>query len=219
MRIFLRQTILLTCLLSLITALSACKDTRDTTTLEVHEIFHVEGNEETKKPTVLKYKDVKHYDENGFLLQQNFYEVDNSLKGYEFIHRDGEKGVTNYYSADSTLLAVYELEYANDKIVKRIAHDGQTNELLRVEIFKHDVKGNITGKDILDDTGALSSAFTMTYDSNGNEVGYSRKDHEGKVLMQEDFKISKVNDSGKWTERWGYRNGTPSSFHRRSFSK
>ena len=92
-------------------ALYACKESKEAVTLVVHEIYAVEGDDESKKPTVLSYKDVKQYDFDGVMVQQNFYKVDNTLKAYEFIKKDGNKGVTNYYGADSSLLAIYELEY------------------------------------------------------------------------------------------------------------
>jgi len=96
-------------LLSLL-ALFACTNSKHISRLVVHEIYKVEGNDSAKKPTVLSYKDVKHYNEEGLLVQQNFYAVDNTLKAFEFIKKDGDNGVTNYYDADSNLLAIYELE-------------------------------------------------------------------------------------------------------------
>jgi len=178
-------------------ALYACSDSQEISRIVIHEIYQVDGDEVTKKPTVLSYKDVKHYDAHDNLVQQNFYQVDNSLKGYEFIKRTGDQGVTNYYDADSNLLAIYELEYEGNNITKRTAYDGNTKEALRVESYEYSINDKVDTKKIFSADGTLMDLFRMKYDNDGNEIQYLRY-------------------SGK--ERWGYKNEVPTSFHRRTFS-
>lgn len=202
----------------LVFAFCACKDTQKITRLEVLEIFQVEGDDSSKKPTLLKYKDVKQFDKDGLLIQQNFYEIDNSLKGYEFIKREGQKGVTNYYNSDSVLLAIYELEYVGNKISKRTGFDGATRELLRTEIYSYNKNGRVESKSIFDQNGNISNSYKMEYDANGNEILFRMLDAKSEIRMEEKFVVSKTNKDKLWTERWGYINGTPNSFHRRSFS-
>ncbi len=204
---------------SFVLALFACKDSSPhVVRLEVLEIFRVEGDEATKRPTVLRYKDVKNYNQDGILVQQNFYNVDNSLKGYEFIKKDGNTGVTNYYDADSNLLAIYELEYNANLISKRVGYDGSTKELLRTEVFNYNGNGQMISKTILDQKGKTSGSFDMHYDADGNEILFEMKGSDGQLISKESFVIIKVNEEKKWTERWGYIDEQPNSFHRRSFS-
>ncbi len=184
----------------------------------IHEIYQVTGNEQTKKPTVLQYKDAKLY--KGKILEQtSYFEIDNTLKSYEFVKKEGDKAITNYYSADSTLLAIYNLEYQGDNIIKRTGYDGQSKELLRLETFEYDTEGNVTKKSIFNSEGQLSSFFRIAYDENDNEISFTRHGTGGQIVDKETFVISKTNDNGEWIERWGYRNNNPSSFHRRTFDK
>ena len=106
------------------------------------EIFNVEPTESQElKKTTLKSKDVK-YHRGDLLVRQDFYQVNNTLKAFEVITKDGDKGISNYYSADSTLLAIYHLVYHpnSDLIMRREGYDGQTKELLRVETYEYDTK-------------------------------------------------------------------------------
>ena len=127
-----------------ISLLISCKEPTITSPLIVHEIFNVTGDDSNKQPTTLRYKDVKLYDENGLMTQQNFYEIDNTLKGFEFITKQGQEGITNYYSADSILLAIYKIKYDNKNIVERIGYDGQTKDFLRKESFTYSKDGNLS---------------------------------------------------------------------------
>lgn len=199
--------------------LLACNDSISVSTLVVHEIYNVEGDETTKKPTTLRYKDSKHYDEGNNLVQQNFYEVDNTLKGYEFIKKEGAKAVTNYYDSDSNLLAIYNLNYTDNLISERVAYDGITKEILRSESYLYNDQGDRTQKTIYNPSGKLMNTFKMKYDTDGNEVEFEHLNSAGAVTSKEVFSIAKVDDQRRWLERWGYKNGEPSSFHRRSFSK
>jgi len=196
----------------------ACTDAKLGSTLVIHEIYKVEGDEASKKPTTLSYKDVKQYDEEGLLIQRNFYNVDNTLKGYEFIQKNGDKGVTNYYDVDSTLLAIYTLEYTGKLITKRTAFDGKTKEVLRSEIYRHDKDDNRIGKDIYNSNEQLVESFKMFFDTDGNEIELSRYNTSGQLSLKEKYQVSEKNAEGLWTERWGYVNGQPHSFHRRTFS-
>ena len=198
-------------------ALYACKESKEAVTLVVHEIYAVEGDDESKKPTVLSYKDVKQYDVDGVMVQQNFYKVDNTLKAYEFIKKDGNKGVTNYYGADSSLLAIYELEYEGIHILTRTAFDGQTKEKLRSESYERDSNGNLKVKRVFNDQGQLMDVYKMNYDKQGNEREFSKYNSEDRLLVNEKFIIVKKNAKGKWLERWGYKDDLPNSFHRRTF--
>lgn len=195
----------------------ACKEDIVKEEIVVHEIFDVKGDDNTKKPTVLRFKVAQIFVDE-MMTQQSFYHVDNTLKSYELIKKDGNKGMTNYYSADSVLLAIYNLEFQGENIKKRTGYDGQTKELLRIEILDYNPEGELIKKSIQNETGILSSYFVMQYDADGNEVNTMRYNASDKVLDEENFVVEEKNERGEWTKRWGYKNGQPSSFHRRSFS-
>lgn len=205
-------------LLSLGILFLACSNEVPGQRMVIHEIYQVTGDDQTKKPTVLQYKDAKLY-KGDIVEQTSYFEIDNTLKSYEFVKKEGDKGITNYYSSDSTLLAIYNLEYQGDNIIKRTGYDGQSKQLLRLETFEYDNNGNVTKKSIFNSEGQLSSFFSMAYDDNANEISFTRHGSEGQVVDKETFVISKTNKSGKWIERWGYRNERPSSFHRRTFDQ
>lgn len=213
-----RQRFLLVLGLALLAASCKNQDVVPGELLVIHEIYQVTGDEQSKKPTVLKYKDAKLY-KKGLLEQTTFFEIDNTVKSYEFVQKDGDSGITNYYDADSSLLAIYNIEYKGTNIVKRMGYEGHSKELLRTESFEYDHNGNVIKKSIFDNKGQLSSFFKMDYDNDANEISFSRHRADGQMIDEETFVISEKNERGEWLERWGYRNDMPSSFHRRSFSE
>ncbi len=197
-------------------SLLACRDGQVLTKVESLEIFKVEGNEANKKPSELTYKEVKFYNDDNFLYQQHYYSVDNKLKGFEVIKKDGNKAVSNYYALDSTILAIYEIEFDGVKEVSRKGYDGQSKEHLRTETYTYDANENRIGKEIYTSDGALTRIFGFTHDAYGNEIGFSIKDDSGKMLTQEEYKISKSDSQNRWIEKWGYVNDMPKTFHRRT---
>ena len=209
-----------TFILLLITAsLIACKQNQTTVEVESLEIFKVEGDNQTKKPTELSYKEVKFYDNDGYLSQQHFYSVDNKLKSYEVIKRDGNKAVSNYYDSDSTILAIYHIDLNGKNEVSRKGYDGFTKEHLRSERYTYDASGNRITKEILTTEDVVTRKFAFTYDAHGNQTGHSVMNTRGKVLNEEKYEIVKRDDENKWLEKWGYINGKPRSFHRRKVLK
>ncbi len=209
---------LITLLIPSLAVLYACNNSLEEPYLVIHEIYEVTGSEADKKPTTLRYKDVKHFDGNNNLSQQYFYEVDNTLKAYEFINKSGDKAVTNYYNKDSVLLAIYNLEYKEDRIVKRTAYDGNSKEILRSEHYSYDGEGNRTSKAIHNENGEQVAKFAMKYDEHGNEIEFSHFDITGTQTSTETYLITKSDEKNRWVERWGYKNNIPSSFHRKSYS-
>ena len=185
------------------------------------EIFNVVSKEGKRTKTTLKYKDVK-YQRGNLLVRQDFYQVNNTLKAFEVITKEGDKGISNYYSKDSTLLAIYHLFYYpdSDLIKRREGYDGQTKELLRVETYEYDKKHQeMNKKIILDASGALVRKFEMTFDSQGNEKNVLVLNPDDSVVAKESFEIIAKDKEGRWTERWGSLNGQIENFQRRIFTK
>lgn len=186
------------------------------------EIFNVERDEnEQLKKTTLKYKDVK-YHRGELLVRQDFYEVDNTLKGFEVITKEKDGGVSNYYSADSTLLAIYHLAYVpgTDRIMRKEGYDGETKELLRIETYEYDeMSKEIKSKVIFDAAGAPVRKFVMGLDKFGNELTVAVMNPDGTAIANESYEIIASDKVGRWSERWGTVNGEVKTFQRRIFSK
>jgi len=196
-------------------SLIACKQDQIPITVESLEIYEVEGDDNSKKPTSLSYKEVKFYNANGYLTQQHFYSVDNKMKGFEVIRRDGNNAVSNYYNMDSTILAIYHIELDGINEISRQGYDGQTKEHLRTEIYTYDSAGNRTGKEIRTKAGDLSRKFVFSYDSDRNQTGLSILNQMNEVLREEKYQVLKRDEQNRWLEKWGYLDDKPNSFHRR----
>ena len=214
---------LLVCMISPF-ALSSCKSEdsnklpeNDNVEHEILEIFKVEVNGSEKKPTTLSYKDIK-YHRDGLVFRQDFFNVDNTLKGIELVTRENDKGISNYFAPDSTLLAIYHLVYDGDKVNKKSGYDGKSNALLRTEVYRyHPTSGAMSTKQIYDETGLLVRRFEMDQDNHGNETGVSVYSAEGIILAKETFEIVKVDAQNRWLEKWGSSDGIVKTFQRRSF--
>jgi hypothetical protein len=50
------------------------------------------------------------------------------------------------------------------------------------------------------------------FDKNGNEQQVQVLQGDGTVVLTEVFDITKYNDQGMWTEKWGFVNEDPFSF-------
>lgn len=186
------------------------------------EIFNVERDADDKlKKTTLKYKEVK-YHRGDLLVRQDFYEVNNTLKGFEIITKEKDGGISNYYSVDSILLAIYHLAYipGTDRIMRKEGFDGQTKELLRIETYEYDESSKeMNSKVIFDAAGTPMRKYEMNLDNNGNEKTVAIMNPDGSAIANESYELIASDDSGRWTERWGKVNGEVKTFQRRIFSK
>ncbi len=200
-------------------SLFSCAEGQKELSTETLEIYDVTGTENDKKPTILNYKEIKFYDGDGYLCQQDFYQVDNTLKGYEIIQRDGNKATSNYFSTDDKLLAIYNIEFDGTEMTRRVGYDGVTKEQLRSESYSYSPKGELLKKAIYNSQGSLVRTFDLSYDENLNEVGFVSYAADASSTISESYLISKVDESGRWLEKWGYTDSTPVSFHRRTFGK
>ncbi len=186
------------------------------------EIFKVEPDAQTNlKPTTLKYKEVK-YHRGDLLVRQDFYEVNNTLKGFEVITKEKDGGISNYYSVDSVLLAIYHLAYipGTDLVMRKEGFDGQTKDLLRIETYEYDNSTNgMKSKIIFDASGSPVRKYEMSLDDKGNEKTVAIMNPDGTAIANESYEVLASDNTGRWTERWGKVNGEVKTFQRRIFSK
>ena len=188
---------------------------------EIMEIFNVSGSAADYKPTTLRYKDVTYMKENS-IFRKDYYEVDNTLKGFEVITKEGDKGVSNYFAKDSTLLAIYHISYypGTERQWTKVAFEGSTREKLRSEEFQyHEDSDQVRLKTIYDASGKAVQETTISLDDNNNEILVSTIDltKSARVIVEESFEILKQDENGQWLERLGKKDGVPFSYHRRSF--
>ena len=182
---------------------------------ETLEIFSIKLDKDSVAIGNLTYKDVKHYDQNGYLFQQDFYNKFDELTGTEYIDRNKMERHSEYISADSTLLSYYNLVYEYDMLMLKSAFDGGTDQFLRAEQYKYDHRGNRLEKTILDEGGNISRVYKFIYDKFGNETGFSGFDENGKNFLIETYKITAKDKKDRWTEKWGYRENVPYTFYKR----
>lgn len=186
---------------------------------ETLEIFSIELSKDSVAIGNLTYKDVKHYDENGYLYQQDFYNKYDELTGTEYIDRNKKEKHSEYIATDSTLLSYYNLVYEYDLLMLKSAFDGGTDQFLRAEQYKYDHRGNRLEKTILDEGGNISRVYKFIYDKFGNETGFSGFDEKGQNFLIETYKITEKDKKNRWTEKWGYRDNVPYTFYKRKIEE
>ena len=198
-----------------ITIISCSDDSTDQSRKEVLEIYSIILQKDTVGIGNLTYKDIKYFDNDNVLIQQEFYDKENKLKGTEYINRAAKEKRSKYYSADSTLLSYYDLVYEYDVLMLKSAFDGGTDQFLRAEQYKYDENGNRKEKMILDENGQISRVYKFVYDEYGNESGFSGFDENGEIFLLETYKITEKDKKNRWTEKWGYRDNVPYTFYKR----
>jgi len=186
---------------------------------ETLEIFSIKLDKDSVAIGNLTYKDVKHYDQNGYLFQQDFYNKFDELTGTEYIDRNKMERHSEYISADSTLLSYYNLVYEYDMLMLKSAFDGGTDQFLRAEQYQYDHRGNRLEKTILDEGGNISRVYKFIYDKFGNETGFSGFDEKGQNFLIETYKITEKDKKNRWTEKWGYRDNVPYTFYKRKIEE
>lgn len=186
---------------------------------ETLEIFSIELDKDSVAIGNLTYKDVKFYDKDGFLYQQDFYNKFDEKQGSEFIDRNKSEKHSEYISADSTLLSYYNLVYEYDLLMLKSAFDGGSDQFLRAEQYKYDHRGNRLEKTILDENGNINRVYKFIYDKFGNETGFSGFDENGKNFLIETYKITEKDKKNRWTEKWGYRDNVPYTYYKRKIEE
>ena len=182
---------------------------------ETLEIFSIELSKDSVTVGNLTYKDIKHYDKNGYLHRQDFYNKYNELTGTEYIDRNKKEKHSEYISTDSTLLSYYNLVHEYDLLMLKSAFDGSNDAFLRAEQYKYDHRGNRLEKTILDENGQINRVYKFIYDKFGNETGFSGFDQNGENFLIETYKITEMDKQNRWTEKWGYRNNVPYTYYKR----
>ncbi len=155
------------------------------------------------------------YDEDGNKLKHLIRQKDNSLHREAYIYDKGQLKKSNYYDANDSLLSYYIYEYANSLITKRLAHEAATDELLRIDEYDYNAKGQLIKQYIKDATGNINRTMAFGYDDHGNETQVTIRDADNRILLTEEFRILDLDVDKRWLERWSLDNDTPLTVRKR----
>lgn len=180
------------------------------------ERWSVTGTIESKQKDEIQYLETVQYGESGEETARLFYDQNKKLAAKEIrVFKEGTivpKG-SQYKDAKDSLLSYYVFELDSyDRVAKANAFDASSDELLRIEKFKYDKKDNIVEKTICSSDDLPVRIMRYSFDKNGNEQQVQVLQGDGTVVLTEVFDITKYNDQGMWTEKWGFVNDDPFSF-------
>ena len=137
-------------LLLIIGLLSSCKQDIKPASV-ITEVYEVDGGaSDNYAKGSLKYMEHEN-SQNGVVTSKTIYNQDQSIKGKEvYTFGDNKKLPTGskFYGPAGELLSTYKYTY--DDTLKTLSHAyaGDTDELLRIEGFQYDNKGNMVRKTI-----------------------------------------------------------------------
>ncbi len=184
-------------------------------------VFSVEGSDTYQIDTV-QYIEKEYFDHRDVKLEHQFLNPDGTLKGkeiYEFNAGSKYAKSSTYTDNQGNPLSYYKFLYdANGNRISSHGHDAANDELLRIERYQYDDKGNRTIKEIRDASDVLNRSFQFTYDEEGNIKSMTVLSSEGKILLREDYKIiGRDKKTNVWVEMWGFRGTIPNSCKLREF--
>lgn len=180
------------------------------------ERWTVSGNKDEQRKDAIQYLETVQYGDAGEETAKLFYDQNKNLAAKEIrIFKDGTiipKG-SQYKDAQDSLLSYYVFQTdESNRVITSKAFDASNDELLRIEKFDHDKNGNIIEKTILNASGLPVRIMKYTYDAKGNEMQVQVLQPDGTEILTEVFNITKYNDKGLWTEKWGFVKEEPFSY-------
>ena len=178
------------------------------TIIEVYEVDAGADNNYAKGK--LKYMEHENF-EGDRIVNKTIYNEDQSVRGKEvYIYEGDSKYPTGskYYDKEGALLSTYKFENQDSLRTRSEGYEGDSDELLRIEGFQYDTKGNRVSKTIFNHLNQKQKTFLFGHDSYGNEVKMVLLDQNDKQLLSETYEIVTIADNGEWIEKWGYLNNS-----------
>jgi len=199
-------------LLSIGLLLTDCKSDSQKKSSIITEVYEVEdsANENFAKGA-LKYMEYENFVSNR-KVEKLYYNKDQTVRGKEIYHYEvnsAQPSGSKYYDQSGALLSTYVFEYRDTLKVTAKAYEGDSDELLRIEGFQYDKKGNRVSKTIYNSFNEKQKTFLFGHDANGNETKMTLLDQNDKEILSESYEIVKVGERGEWLEKWGYLNASP----------
>lgn len=207
-------------LLVIMGLLSSCgKDVKSATVIT--EVYEVDGGaSDIYAKGSLKY--MEHESFNGEkVISKTIYNQDQSVKGKEvYTYTDNKELPTGskFYGMAGELLSTYKYTYEDTLKSYSHAYAGDTDELLRIEGFQYDNKGNMVRKTIFNELKQKQKSFMFGHDQYGNEVKMVLTDQNDKMILTETYEIVTVDEKKRWIEKYGYVNANPAPatfYHKR----
>lgn len=196
---------------------TACTDSSltkkiKTENIEVYDMIesngeYVQGN--------LTFAESYVYDEDGNKLKHLIRQKDNTLQREAYVYEDGLLTQSNYYDANDNLLSFYTYEIEGGKIKTRFAHEAATKELLRIDQYDYNEKGQIVKQHIKDASGTTNRTMAFGYDQHGNELQVTIRDNAEQIIINEEFRILDFDVDKRWLERWSLNGDTPLTVRKR----
>lgn len=207
-------------LLLIIGLLSSCKqDTKSSSVIT--EVYEVDGGaSDNYAKGSLKYMEHEN-SKNGVVTSKTIYNEDQSVKGKEVYTFGDNKELASgskFYGPAGELLSTYKYTYEDTLKSFSHAYAGDTDELLRIEGFQYDNKGNMVRKTIFNELKQKQKSFMFGHDQYGNEVKMVLTDQNDDLILSETYEIVTVDDKKRWIEKYGYVNANPAPatfYHKR----
>jgi len=188
---------------------------------EVYEVTAGSTNEYAKGP--LKFMEHETFREDR-LIQKMYYNQDQTVKGKEIFTFEKGKELpigSKFYAPDGSLLSTYKYEYQDTLKSFSYAYEGDSDELLRIEGFQYDPKGNMVRKSIFNDKMVVQRSFLFGHDKYGNEIKMVMTDEKDQQMLSETYEIVTVDENNDWIEKYGYLNDSkyPVTFYHKRKSE
>ncbi len=183
------------------------------------EIYKTTGDEKTMQVGPMTHHESTMYEGNK-KVATSYFETDGTLKGKELFYYDESQDTVpiraEYIDAQQKQLSYYKyIKNGNGQLIASYAFDASSHELLRVEEYYY-IKNLMTSKRIFDGQLNPNRRYAFTYDTDGNESGFQVYGATDSLIVKEEFRITKKDEKNRWTEKWGFANGKPVTFHKRN---
>lgn len=171
----------------------------------------------------IKYMEQENY-VGDRLINKTFYNEDQTLRGkevYDYSETSEHPTGSKFYGPESNILSNYTYKYQDSLKIESRGFEGDGNELLRIEGFKYDIKGNLVSKTIYNSFNQKQKTFLFGHDSFGNEVTMVLLNENDDQILSEKYEIVTRTKDGEWLEKWGYldNNKTPVTFYHKRKSE
>lgn len=158
------------------------------------------------------------------MVYKTYFNQDQSVKGKDVYQFEKDKKLpigSKFYGPNGDLLSTYKYSYVDTLKSFAHAYQGDTDELLRIEGFQYDNKGNMVRKVIYNDKEVVQRSFLFGHDKYGNEIKMVMTDENDKQILSETYKIVTVDEQNRWVEKYGYvnDNAEPSTFYNKRRSE
>lgn len=183
----------------------------------------VAGADDNYAKGLLKYMEHENF-VGKKMVDKTFYNKDQTIRGKEIYTFDGNSiypSGSKYYDKSGALLSTYKFKYQDSLKIQSEGYEGDSDELLRIEGFQYDTKGNMVSKTIFNSFNQKQKTFLFGHDANGNEIKMVLLDQNDKQVLSETYEIVTVAEDGDWIEKWGYLNDSkaPVTFYHKKRSK